>query len=644
MHRPRGRPGRQAARRRTLVGRRRARPRLQAALQADACPSTWCRPRFVVAGRAAAAPPTASSTGGRCRRRRRRDAAGERGRRRATPAEQLLAGIWAEVLGVADASASTTTSSTSAATRCSPPRWWPGCAASADRRRPAGQRDGPVPAPHRSASWPPLATGGAATRPAPAAARADPAGAGGAERVAHAGLRAVRRRQRRGLPAAGRRAAGRAPRCTSVAIPGHDIGLGRGPRCRSTSCAAGVAAEILRAVEGPLVLYGHCGVGGALAVEVARRLEAAGRELEAVYIGAMFPFARPAGGLLGRCRGCACRAAAQQPGLRELAQAHGRRHRRPRPGRRPTGSSATCATTPGPPRSTSPACCDQRVTAAARADRLGGRRPGPGHRLLQERYREWQFLTDTTALVVLDEAGHFFLKYRADELAEIVTTVHRGDSPAGDRRGQTAEAADPAPGRRPGGRAGTGRRLRSRPGTRHAGRPGRRPATAPEPSMRRFLAVAAGQLVSIIGLGADRRSPMPLWIYLETGSLARFALFAVLGLLPGLLVAPLAGALVDRTSRRRVHARRRRRRRRRPARCSPPCCWTDRLQLWHIYLLVALLSVALAVPAPRVRLGGAAAGAEALPRPRQRRHPDSPTGLPSSSCRWSRRACWPPSA
>ena len=53
----------------------------------------------------------------------------------------------------------------------------------------------------------------------------------------------------------------------------------------------------------------------------------------------------------------------------------------------------------------------------------------PATEYYQERYREWHFLTDTRRLVVLDEAGHFFLKYRADELAEIVTTVGTAASP-----------------------------------------------------------------------------------------------------------------------------------------------------------------------------------------------------------------------
>ena len=63
-------------------------------------------------------------------------------------------------------------------------------------------------------------------------------------------------------------------------------------RCPSTNWPGGLTAEILGTVDGPTVLYGHCGVGGALVIEVARRLEAAGRELEAVYVGAIFPFAR----------------------------------------------------------------------------------------------------------------------------------------------------------------------------------------------------------------------------------------------------------------------------------------------------------------------------------------------------------------
>jgi MFS family permease len=85
---------------------------------------------------------------------------------------------------------------------------------------------------------------------------------------------------------------------------------------------------------------------------------------------------------------------------------------------------------------------------------------------------------------------------------------------------------------------------------------------------------------------------VPLWIYLRTGSLATFALLAVCGLVPGLLVAPLAGAIVDRASRRRVML------------AGDVAAgvtqvlfgillWTGHLRIWEIYPLLVGLSVAL---------------------------------------------------
>jgi MFS family permease len=109
--------------------------------------------------------------------------------------------------------------------------------------------------------------------------------------------------------------------------------------------------------------------------------------------------------------------------------------------------------------------------------------------------------------------------------------------------------------------------------------------------MRRFLAVAAGQLVSITG-SALTEFAVPIWIYLTTGSLGRFALFSVLALVPGLLVAPLAGAVVDRTSRRAVML----------AGDTAAgltqlalgvALWTHHLEVWEIYPLLVCLSLAL---------------------------------------------------
>jgi MFS family permease len=118
---------------------------------------------------------------------------------------------------------------------------------------------------------------------------------------------------------------------------------------------------------------------------------------------------------------------------------------------------------------------------------------------------------------VFEEAGHYFLKYRAAELAAVLT-------------GPVPTEAD-GPSSTPVG-----------PSTAQVG---------PRPGMGRFLAVAVGQLVSMTGTALTEFA-LPIWAYLETDSLLRFALFAVAAVLPGILVAPFTGALVDRSDRRRV--------------------------------------------------------------------------------------------
>jgi MFS family permease len=108
--------------------------------------------------------------------------------------------------------------------------------------------------------------------------------------------------------------------------------------------------------------------------------------------------------------------------------------------------------------------------------------------------------------------------------------------------------------------------------------------------MRRFLGIAGSQLVSLTG-SAMTAFAVPLWIYLETGSLVNFALFAAVSLVPGMLVLPFAGVLVDRHSRRAVML------------VSDTVSatvqvsllvllLTGSLQIWHIYALLSALSVA----------------------------------------------------
>ncbi|HZM75594.1 MAG TPA: amino acid adenylation domain-containing protein [Candidatus Limnocylindrales bacterium] len=346
-------------------------------------------------------------------------------------------------------------------------------------------------------------------------------------------------------------------RLFSVAIPGHDVGLDE-QALPFDELASRCAAEVLSKVEGPIALYGHCGVGSALIVEIARKLEAAGRTLEAVYIGAIFPFARP--------RSRVWQALSRATRMESL---------------RSNQSYANWLTSMGVDMSDiDPAQARQIITNMRkdseraeeyftelmhhRAERLrapivtvaGDRDPATD--FYEERFREWHFLTDKSSVVVLDEAGHFFLKYRAAELAQILTGS-------------------------PGGRDWRVHGVSESPSAVIA--------TGPQPSMRRFLAVAAGQLVSILGTTLIDFA-LPMWVLITTGSLLNFALLAVAGLVPGLLVLPFAGAIVDRHSRRAVML------------AGDVAAggtqvmlgilfWTGALEVWHIYPLISCLSVAL---------------------------------------------------
>ncbi|MEU8833396.1 amino acid adenylation domain-containing protein [Streptomyces sp900116325] len=351
----------------------------------------------------------------------------------------------------------------------------------------------------------------------------------------------------------------------SVATPGHDIGLAE-ERLPFDEVAGRCTREILDRIGGPLVLYGHSGVGAALAVEIARRLEATGRAVDAVYIGAVFPFGRPGTKRFSRLtrldalrgdRTYANWLMSMGVDVHDLEPAQAERIVRNM--RRDTEAAEEYFTD----LFAEPATRLSAPIIAVAGDR------DPATEYYQERFREWHLLTDVAAVVVLDEAGHFFPRFRAGELADIVTRTH----PA-------VTAGEPAP-------AGEHWRL-------HAISRSATPVTppGPRPSMRRFLAVAAGQLFSMTG-SALTQFALPLWIYQTTGSLARFALFAVVGLVPGMLAAPLAGAIVDRTSRRAVML------------WGDGTAgsvqlllgvllWTHNLAVWHVYPLLALLSVALA--------------------------------------------------
>lgn len=107
--------------------------------------------------------------------------------------------------------------------------------------------------------------------------------------------------------------------------------------------------------------------------------------------------------------------------------------------------------------------------------------------------------------------------------------------------------------------------------------------------MPTFLLVWLGQIVSLFGSSLTEFA-LGVWVYQTTGSITQFALISVFIHLPNLLISPIAGAVVDRWDRRSamilndivsvvVTA------------ILMGLVFTNRLEVWHIYIAVSIGSV-----------------------------------------------------
>ncbi|MFD2352276.1 thioesterase II family protein [Nonomuraea ferruginea] len=239
----------------------------------------------------------------------------------------------------------------------------------------------------------------------------------------------------------------------SMAFPGHDPGRPDEPVMPLEEVIEQAVREILDGIDGPIALYGHCGIGGAVTAEVARRLEARGREPAAVYIGAIFPFARPEGriaGPLGR--------------LLRTDRLRGDRsyeNRMKAMGNDISGLDEEQVKFMVRNQRRDTLIAEEAFTRML-AERAEPLRPpviavvgeqDPATDYYRERYREWHFLSETTALVVLDEA---------EPLLPEVPRRRPGPGPHqhahrhGVRLGRRAEPPGPRPGRRMVGRGDVG--------------------------------------------------------------------------------------------------------------------------------------------------------------------------------------------
>ncbi|HEV7518876.1 MAG TPA: MFS transporter [Thermoanaerobaculia bacterium] len=113
---------------------------------------------------------------------------------------------------------------------------------------------------------------------------------------------------------------------------------------------------------------------------------------------------------------------------------------------------------------------------------------------------------------------------------------------------------------------------------------------------RNFVLIWLGQLVSLTGSGLTTFG-LGVWVFQRTGSAAAFTLIYVCATAPALLMAPIAGVLVDRWDRRRMLIISNL-----GAAIGPAIfvllLLTHRLALWHVYVVVAIATVFLSCQFP----------------------------------------------
>ena len=331
--------------------------------------------------------------------------------------------------------------------------------------------------------------------------------------------------------------------------PGHDFSRPGEPLLPLRELAARCVTEIKARITGPIALYGHC-IGGALTVELARQLEAADVPITRIYVGGHFPTPRLPGKLAALTRRVLpVERWTSRRLVLESVRAMGFYAEALTPSEQEFLMLAFFSDTEAgelyytdvyrdaPPKLAAP------ITAViGEADRAT--------QLYQERVAEWSSFSDSVSLETIPGAGHYFQKHQAAELATIVAA----------RRDQPAAVAP----------ARTG--------------------------IRTFLAVALGQLVSLIGSGLTTFA-MSVWVFQQTHSVSLFAVAAVAGVLPAVLFAPIAGAVADRVNRRLVMIGADS-----FAALGPlllaVLLWTDDVQLWQIYLVVVISATATAFQLP----------------------------------------------
>jgi len=197
----------------------------------------------------------------------------------------------------------------------------------------------------------------------------------------------------------------------AVAMPGNEAGEPADEAQTIEGLAARCVEEILATVPGPLAVYGHC-VGTNLALEITRRLEAAGRVVRCLGIGGAFPATR-----LGRLfmRGDVWRSKSDAE-IHALIRAWGGRleavdeetlHFMIANFRRDANRAARHERERGSVRIAAPIHC-----IVGTADPLT-----PDY---EKQHRRWRDVSDAVHLAVVEGGHHYFIGEQADDVAAVM--------------------------------------------------------------------------------------------------------------------------------------------------------------------------------------------------------------------------------
>ena len=118
-------------------------------------------------------------------------------------------------------------------------------------------------------------------------------------------------------------------------------------------------------------------------------------------------------------------------------------------------------------------------------------------------------------------------------------------------------------------------------------------------SMKKFMVIWVGELISIIGSGLTGFG-ISVWIFTETGQATPFALNALFYNLPRILINPIAGSIADRFNRKKIMILADT-----GAALSTvivaALLFTGNLQIWHIYVTTLMSSIFSTFQSPAYR-------------------------------------------